>query len=825
MDCIALSTLGTIPHVLRRLAALLATLVAASAVVLAPLNAAPRADYAAAAWTILPPGENGSLTFDRNTRDQAKMYDGLTPLLGNVTARDIRRFFKPAPLGAPPAPGDKRESPRPGVKITRDAFGVAHVNGKTQADVAFGAGWVTAADRGLLLQLIRGPARVAALDVPGIDPLALALSGKTFVPSSEAEAFLSNQIDAVRSQRTVGPKILALVNAYAAGINAYYRSKGIPSQPFTANDVVASAALIAARFGTNGGQEAQNAMFLDALEQRFGAADARRVFADLRESNDVEAPVSVPGSFPQEAPSATPSGSVVLDDGSFKGAPLAAPAFASNALLVGAKRSETGHPLFVAGPQVGYFFPEFFAEMELEGAGFAVRGAVFPGVPLVLVGRGPDFAWSATSSHADNLDLFAETLCDDDQHYLYRGECEPMRRFFAGTLKAQGQADQEVSYYETAHGPVLGYATVGGKRVAISAQRSTRGRELLSTKAFYELNTGQVDSAKDFLQTMNGVEFSFNWFYADDRDIAMFSSGRLPIRAAATDPALPTIGTGDYDWRGFVPFSGHAQQINPSSGVILSWNNKPAADVGAADTNFAYGSVHRSDLLRLAVAARKKHTLATLTGAMNKAATQDLRTVRVWPIVRAVLQTGSAPSARAEAAAGLLDHWRAAGSSRIDRDLDGKVDDPGAAVMDAAWPRLADAVMAPVLGPLVGRLALLHGRSDDASPGGSSYISGWYGYVDKDLRSLLGRDERAPYSRRYCGAGVLAVCREALWAALDAAAAELESKQGPAPSSWRADASAERIQFTSGVLPDTMRWTNRPTFQQLMSFTRHRSRR
>ena len=190
----------------RRLAALLATCVAALAVVLAPLEAAPPRDYATSAWTILPPGENGSVAFDKNTRDQAQLYDALTPRLGNVTARDIRRLFKPAPLGAPPLAGYKRESPRPGVKIVRDDFGVAHVNGKTEADVAYGAGWVTAADRGLLLQLIRGPARIAALDVPGLDPLALALSGKSFIPSPEAEAFLSNQIDALRAQRGVGPR-------------------------------------------------------------------------------------------------------------------------------------------------------------------------------------------------------------------------------------------------------------------------------------------------------------------------------------------------------------------------------------------------------------------------------------------------------------------------------------------------------------------------------------------------------------------------------------------------------------------------------------------
>ncbi|HEU0247308.1 MAG TPA: penicillin acylase family protein [Gaiellaceae bacterium] len=808
----------------RAAAALVATLVAGLALVLAPLEAAPKRDYAAAAWTILPPGENGSLTFDRNTTDQARLYDALTPLSGTVTARDIRRFFKPAPLGRAPAEGQRRERPRRGLTIVRDRFGVAHVTGKTEADVAYGSGWVTAADRGLLLQLIRGPARVSALDVPGLDPLALALSGKSFVPSAEAEAFLANQIDAVRAQGVLGRKVLALVNAYAAGINGYYRSKGIPIAPFTANDVVASAALIAARFGTNGGQEVRNAMFLDALDARLGPADARLVFADLREANDPEAPVSVPGRFPQQLPSATSPGSAVIDDGSFTGAPLDPPAAASNALLVGAKRSETGHPLFVAGPQVGYFFPEFFAEMELSGAGFAVRGAVFPGVPLVLVGRGPDFAWSATSSQADNLDLFVEPLCDDDRHYLYRGQCEPMRRFFVGTLEAQGQPDQPVAYYETTHGPVVGFSTVRGKRVAISAQRSTRGRELLSMRAFYELNTGRVTSAQGFLRTMNAVEFSFNWFYADDRDIALFSSGRLPVRAAGTDPALPTLGDGDYDWRGFLPFEAHARGINPPTGAIVNWNNKPAADVGSADSNFSYGSVQRVDLLRAAISARKTHTLATATGAMNKVATQDLRVARVWPVIKAVLQTGQAPSARAEAAASLLDDWRSAGSSRLDRELDGKVDDPGAAVMDAAWWRIADAVMTPVLGPLVDDLARLHGRSDDAGPGGSAYISGWYGYVDKDLRTLLGHEVRGPYSRRYCGAGVLATCRMALWAALDAAAAELEAEQGPAPSSWRADATAERIRFTSGVLPDTMRWSNRPTFQQLMSFSGHRPR-
>ncbi len=120
-------------RVLKRLAALSVTSFGALALVLAPLDAASPRDYAAAAWTILPPGENGSLSFDRNTTDQAKLYDGLTPLRGNVTARDFRRFFKPAPLGLGSDTPQKRERPRAGVTIVRDSFGVAHVTGEDRS--------------------------------------------------------------------------------------------------------------------------------------------------------------------------------------------------------------------------------------------------------------------------------------------------------------------------------------------------------------------------------------------------------------------------------------------------------------------------------------------------------------------------------------------------------------------------------------------------------------------------------------------------------------------------------------------------------------------
>jgi hypothetical protein len=61
-----------------------------------------------------------------------------------------------------------------------------------------------------------------------------------------------------------------------------------------------------------------------------------------------------------------------------------------------------------------------------------------------------------------------------------------------------------------------------------------------------------------------------------------------------------------------------------------------------------------------------------------------------------------------------------------------------------------------------------------------------------------------------------------LWAAIDAAVQKLTAEQGTSPGDWRADATAERIRLAPGINPKTARWTNRPTFQQLISFARHR---
>jgi acyl-homoserine lactone acylase PvdQ len=809
----------------------------AATLVLAVPASAARLDFGKQTWNILPPGQSGALPPDRHSADQLKLYDALTPLFDQVTARDIPRTYKSARFFEPK--GGTVVRPKRGLAIRTDRkWGVPHIQGRTRSDVYFGIGWATARDRGIFMETIRYPARFAIVDAPGYDALDIATSLRGFQPSRQTETFIRHEKQVLMKTGRRGRRVIRDVAAFVAGINAFNRKAKNGVKKWTYVDVTAVTGLLGQVFGAGGGNEVRSSMFLAQLRNRFGPA-GEDIWRDFRSALDPETATTTSKRFryPTERARSTP-GSLVVDPGSMSASAAHAAQVvqasrkrASNAVLIGRNRSATGHPLAVMGPQLGYYYPELFLEVDAHGGGVDVRGGVLPGLPYVLIGRGRDYAWSATSAGNDNVDQFLEELCNPDgtpatrssAHYMYKGICRPMKNFFAGTLRATSSEPQKaVSFKETVHGPVSGTVTVQGKPYAVANLRSSRGRETTAGLTGSALNSG-FRSQKQFRRAVGGLALTFNLFYIDHKDIAFISTGRLPIRAPGTNPSLPTLGTGRYDWRGFLTRSQHPQGVNPKSGVIKNWNGSPARGFGASDSNWSNQSVDRSDLL---TGFKRRNTLVDVLRVVNRASTQDLRAVRVWPVINRVLSGGPAPDARSQQAVDVVNAWIAKGASRLDRDLDGKIDDPGAAVLDQSWDALSQAVLSPVLGDLVapgGPLGQLETR--DQSPrtaNGSAYDGGWYGYVDKDLRSVLGEPVRGAYSRRYCGNGDIAACRASLWAVIQSSADALAASQGTDPNAWRSDATAERITFTPGLLPDTMRWANRPTLHQLMEFDGHR---
>jgi hypothetical protein len=799
----------------------------------------PAADRA---FYVLPPGNYGGLPTTDESRDQIPLYDALTPLRGAVTDADIEANFLPEdflPVGT------SREEPtgRPGTRIVYDEYGVAHVSGRTRADLAFGAGWVTARDRGLLLQLGRGPARAAVADIPGIDAFDLVTSGQSFVPSPATEQLVSDEVDLlVETYGDKGREIIADAQAEADGVNAYWAAHGIDQPPATVNDVVAVTAFIGSIFGGGGGAEAANAELLAKLQAGLGPDVGTRAWEDAMLADDPEAPTTTRRRFTYGPLTGGPvTGSVVVDPGSIQsldprrpGAAAASTAAASasgsasnvgradatypaagpvpsreasNFLLVDPKRSDTRSTLAVMGPQLGYFYPEIVQQIHLSGPGIEAQGIAVPAAAMyILIGRTRDYAWSLTSANHDVRDVFAEQLCNPDgtpptrasTHYVFEGTCRPFEVFDAGTLNGA-----PIRYPRSVHGPVIGTATVSGEPYALTRQRSTFGRDGLNLAALKDMTEGKANTSRRFFDAANQFEFTFNWAYASRTETAYFSSGLLPRRAPGLDRRLPTLGTGDYEWRGFLRLREHPHDVRGPGDLLLNWNNRSAPGFMHGD-DAPFGSAHRVELFD----RWPRHpTLADTVGVMNRAATEDVRSV-VWPVVSRVLRGGPAPSALADRTVAVLDDWVARDAPRLDADLDGDYDDAGPVISDALWQPIADAVMRPVYGDLAGDLASVRGLSGAA---GQSY-------VDKDLRALLGDPVKGRFNLSYCGNGSLDACRSSLWAVVEQVARELAAEQGPDPSSWAG--SAARTGFTPGLIPDTIRTTNRPTFQQVLELAR-----
>jgi acyl-homoserine lactone acylase PvdQ len=431
---------------------------------------------------------------------------------------------------------------------------------------------------------------------------------------------------------------------------------------------------------------------------------------------------------------------------------LAFPRSMSNALLVSAKDSASGHPLAVMGPQVSYFSPEILMEEDIHGPGIDADGAAFPGVNLyVELGHGTDYAWSATSAGQNIIDTFAVPLCDpsgapvseSSDYYLLHGRCVAMETLTDHESWSPNLADSTppgsitLQTQRTAFGIVVARATIHVRAcgplgipprqcgpgsnhpvpVVYTNLRSTYMHELDSATGFADFNNpAAMRTPQDFFNAANQIGYTFNWFFANNAHIAYFNSGLNPVRAPHTDPLFPTWSS--HAWKGLsgaatmtpaslteqdMAQSGHPHVVDQP--YLTSWNNKQAPGFGDPGTDQQYSSIFRSQLLDNNIRAylardHGKMTLADLVNAMGIAGTQDLRGVEVLPYALKIIGTPSDP-ALAQAVSELR-AWMASGAHRINREnpgASGSYDQSDAVrIMDAWWPLWVQAEFEPVLG-------------------------------------------------------------------------------------------------------------------------------
>jgi hypothetical protein len=407
----------------------------------------------------------------------------------------------------------------------------------------------------------------------------------------------------------------------------------------------------------------------------------------------------------------------------------------------------------------------------------------------------------------------------------------------------------------TKYGLVTWRGLVDGKPVAFTSLRSTYRHEADSAIGFQMFNEpDQMGTPAAFAASASTISFAFNWFYVNSTDSAFFMSGADPIRATGADPNLPTRAEAAYEWAGWNPSTNtatyqtaaaHPQAVNQD--YFVSWNNKQATDFSAADGNFSFGAVQRGDLLdrpiKADLAAGKKYDRASLLSVVESAATTDLRGSEVLGDLLRVIDSSTVTDSAQAAAVAKLRAWQQSGSHRIETASGSKVYQNADAIriFDAWWPLLVSAEFQSQLGDglyqnLVNALQINESPSGQQTGltsnlptsaneaqihKGSSFQYGWWGYVSKDVRSVLG-DTVPNWPKEYCGGGTLSACRTALLTSLTAALAEPATTTYPgdphcsAGDQWCADAILQSP--LGGITHSLIAWQNRPTYQQVVSF-------
>ena len=311
------------------------------------------------------------------------------------------------------------------------------------------------------------------------------------------------------------------------------------------------------------------------MVERYGAKLGRQIFNDVVPISDPDTPLTIASGedlapaqpMPKDVP--YPRSPLAKAIGAFREAaqPAEAAPGASRCLVIGPRKSASGHVMMMEATNDG-------PEMRLYGGGFNTAGWTFSPWGEPLMGRAWDHGWLLTSGHADVADTYAEKLNPADRHqYWFNGAWRTMAtRTETILVKGSTPITHEVSV--TVHGPVVQWDTAHG--VAYSLRGAERGHELDSWVAINEMQRAR--SLADFQSKgVARMAWSTGVCYGDtEGQIGFWEAGLSPKRPTTVDSRLPTPGTGEYEWTGFLSFEERPHVINPTAGYIHTWNSKAA---------------------------------------------------------------------------------------------------------------------------------------------------------------------------------------------------------------------------------------------------------
>ena len=489
----------------------------------------------------------------------------LTALAVGVSVGASAQAFKPTELAAWKLQAQQ-------VSITRDTYGVPHIYGKTDADAVFGLLYTQCEDDFDRVEMNYLDAIGRLAEVEGEAALAHDLRARLFMDSTQAIAIY----------KKAPVEMKKLLDAFAAGTN-YYLATHPTVKP-----------KLLRRF-----QPWMPLMFSEgSIGGNISVVSVERLKAFYSQKKSTS---WINSDF--EKKEREPVG--------------------SNGFAIAPGKSASGNALLLINPHTSFYFRSEVQMVSQQGLN--AYGAVTWGQFFVYQGFNQNCGWMHTSSQADSMDEYLETIEKKNGAFFYKygGKLRPVKVEKVSLPYRYGTKILRRAYtmYRTHHGPIVGQKA-DNQWVAVRMMNEPLAalqQSYLRTKA-----TGYASFQE--VMKLNG-NASNNTVFADSKgSIAYWHGNFMPKRDAKFDWNQPVDGSNPAtEWKGFHGVNELVQVHNPASGFVQNCNSTPYTAAGISSpepakfpTYMAPDAENYRGLNAVRVLSRKpSFTLDTLIAAAN----------------------------------------------------------------------------------------------------------------------------------------------------------------------------------------------------------------
>ncbi len=413
------------------------------------------------------------------------------------------------------------------VTIVRDSFGIPHIFGKTDADVAYGLAWANAEDAFRISQDLIYAAKGYMGRKDGIS----GVKADFFVHAIGARELVNERFDT-----DLSPAFKKYIDGFVQGLNAY--AKAHPDEvkvkaafPVTAKDIVAAYVVMMS--------------FLNYSQNSVGDA--------------------VGGKFDQ----------VVVDFPT-----QITPPVGSNAFALNNTRTEDGKTYLCINPHLQMEGALSFYEAHLHSEeGLNMEGAMFQGSSSLAMGVNDSLGWGMTWNYFDKLDVYKLKMHPKKKLlYEFDGQWVALEKrpvWLKVNLSKKGKfvlPVKKMTYWSK-----YGCTVKSSKSESYYSIRFPGNMRIGAGEQLYKMN-----KARNYAEFWDALKVHsiclFNVVYADkDNNIFYLHHGMLPDRKDQSfnwNGMLPGNTSKDL-WTGFVPIDQMQHVINPDCGYVFNTNNTP----------------------------------------------------------------------------------------------------------------------------------------------------------------------------------------------------------------------------------------------------------